>query len=83
MLGLTLPTDPKWINIAEKNINEILTDHAKKRYSNGGGRKDQYVKYLYQFFPKGYSCSDRLVYKLLYVALIDARSCKIFRLLSE
>ncbi|MBL4587697.1 MAG: tRNA 2-methylthio-N6-isopentenyl adenosine(37) hydroxylase MiaE, partial [Flavobacteriales bacterium] len=28
MLGLKLPTDPRWANIAEKNIAEILTDHA-------------------------------------------------------
>jgi tRNA-(ms[2]io[6]A)-hydroxylase len=27
-LGLELPTDPRWINIAEKNIEEILVDHA-------------------------------------------------------
>jgi tRNA-(ms[2]io[6]A)-hydroxylase len=28
MLGLKLPTDPRWANIAEKNIKEILIDHA-------------------------------------------------------
>jgi len=28
MLGLKLPTDPRWVNIAEKNIEEILVDHA-------------------------------------------------------
>jgi tRNA 2-(methylsulfanyl)-N6-isopentenyladenosine37 hydroxylase len=27
-LGLELPTDPRWINIADKNIHEILVDHA-------------------------------------------------------
>ena len=27
-LGLELPTDPRWINIAEENIGEILVDHA-------------------------------------------------------
>jgi tRNA-(ms[2]io[6]A)-hydroxylase len=27
-LGLELPTDPRWINIAEKNIEDILIDHA-------------------------------------------------------
>jgi tRNA-(ms[2]io[6]A)-hydroxylase len=27
-LGLELPTDPRWANIAEKNIAEILIDHA-------------------------------------------------------
>ena len=28
MLGLKLPTDPRWVNIVEKNISDILTDHA-------------------------------------------------------
>src|SRR5690554_2692092 len=28
MLGLKLPTDPRWVNIVEKNIEDILTDHA-------------------------------------------------------
>lgn len=28
MLGLKLPTDPRWVDIAEKNIAEILIDHA-------------------------------------------------------
>ena len=28
MLGLKLPTDPRWVNIVETNIEEILTDHA-------------------------------------------------------
>jgi len=28
MLGLKLPTDPRWVNVAKKNIEEILTDHA-------------------------------------------------------
>ena len=28
MLGLKLPTDPRWVNIVETNISEILTDHA-------------------------------------------------------
>lgn len=28
MLGLKLPTDPRWANIAEKHIDEILIDHA-------------------------------------------------------
>lgn len=27
-LGLELPTDPRWANVAEKNIREILVDHA-------------------------------------------------------
>ena len=28
MLGLKLPTDPRWATIVEKNIDEILIDHA-------------------------------------------------------
>ena len=28
MLGLKLPSDPRWVDIAKKNIEEILTDHA-------------------------------------------------------
>jgi tRNA-(ms[2]io[6]A)-hydroxylase len=28
VLGLELPTDPRWVNIAEMNIREILVDHA-------------------------------------------------------
>jgi tRNA-(ms[2]io[6]A)-hydroxylase len=28
LLRLQLPTDPRWVNIVEKNIEEILTDHA-------------------------------------------------------
>jgi tRNA 2-(methylsulfanyl)-N6-isopentenyladenosine37 hydroxylase len=28
MLGLKLATDPRWVNIAEKNIGDILIDHA-------------------------------------------------------
>jgi len=28
MLGLKLPTDPRWVNLAEMDLEEILTDHA-------------------------------------------------------
>ena len=27
-MGLAMATDPRWVNIAEKNIHEILIDHA-------------------------------------------------------
>ena len=129
MLGLQLPTDPRWVNIVEKNIEEILTDHAyceQKAASSaisliigfpektalvqamialaeeeishfkmvhdliverglvlGRERKDEYVLALMKFFPKGGSREDHLVHKLLYAALIEARSCERFRLLSE
>lgn len=28
MLGLKLPTDPRWVNLAEISLEDILTDHA-------------------------------------------------------
>lgn len=129
MLGLKLPTDPRWVNIAEMNIDEILTDHAfceQKAASTaislivgfpeytalvqemtalveeeishfkmvhdliiargktlGRDRKDAYVVALSKFFPKGGSRTTQLVHRLLYAALIEARSCERFRLLSE
>jgi len=129
MLGLKLPTDPRWVNIVEKNIHEILTDHAfceqkaastaislmvrypeekelvksmialaqeelshfemvhqlilERGWVLGRERKDEYVRDLKQFFPKGGSRMDQLVHQLLYAALIEARSCERFRLLSE
>ncbi|TYB73166.1 tRNA-(ms[2]io[6]A)-hydroxylase [Bizionia myxarmorum] len=129
MLGLKLPTDPRWVNIVEKNIEDILTDHAyceqkaastaislivgfpeytdlvqemitlvKEEISHfkmvhdriidhgwilGRDRKDDYVLKLITFFPKGGSRTTQLVHRLLYAALIEARSCERFRLLSE
>ncbi|WP_055437400.1 tRNA-(ms[2]io[6]A)-hydroxylase [Lacinutrix algicola] len=129
MLGLKLPTDPRWVNIVEKNIEDILTDHAfceqkatstaislivsfpeytdlvqemvalvKEEISHfkmvhdlilqngwvlGRDRKDLYVSKLLQFFQKGGSRTTQLVHRLLYAALIEARSCERFRLLSE
>jgi len=129
MLGLQLPTDPRWVNIVEKNISEILTDHAyceQKAASTaislivtfpeypelveemialsreemghfkmvhdriiargetlGKYRKDDYVIELMKFFPKGGSRVTQLVHRLLYAAMIEARSCERFRLLSE
>ena len=129
MLGLKLPTDPRWVNIVEKNIHEILTDHAfceqkaastaislmvrypeeselveamialaqeelshfemvyqlirERGWLLGRERKDEYVRDLQRFFPKGGSRTDQLVHQLLCAALIEARSCERFRLLSD
>jgi tRNA-(ms[2]io[6]A)-hydroxylase len=49
----------------------------------GRDRKDEYVLKLLKFFPKGGSRNTQLVHRLLYAALIEARSCERFRLLSE
>ncbi|MDC0628828.1 tRNA-(ms[2]io[6]A)-hydroxylase [Flavobacteriaceae bacterium] len=129
MLGLKLPSDPRWVNIAEKNLEDILSDHAfceqkaastaislivsfpeytalvqemialveeemshfkmvhdlllERGFTLGRDRKDAYVSRLLQFFPKGGSRTTQLVHRLLLAALIEARSCERFRLLSE
>lgn len=129
MLHLELPTDPRWVNMVEGNIDEILTDHAwceqkaatnaitiitfNPNYSDlvsdmlvlakeeiehfervheiiksrggvlGRERKDPYVGELYQFMKKGGTREDALVDRLLFSALIEARSCERFRVLSE
>ncbi len=129
MLGLKLPTDPRWVNIVESNIEEILTDHAwceQKAASNaiyiiinnsekpdlvaemtniaieemehfrmvievikergltlGRERKDDYVSDLMKFCKKDGSRNDALIERLLFAAMIEARSCERFRVLSQ
>lgn len=128
MLGLKLPTDPRWVDLAEKSLEEILTDHAyceqkaatqcisliqlypdkerlveevspvvteewghfrmviaelkKRNLRLGFQRKDEYVVQLNKFARKGGSREARLIEKLLVCALIEARSCERFRMLS-
>jgi tRNA-(ms[2]io[6]A)-hydroxylase len=128
VLGLQLPTDPRWVNMAEMDLGEILTDHAyceqkaatscitliqqypektdmveelapivteewghfrmvlaelrKRNLPLGKQRKDEYVNALMKFQKKDGAWEDRLVERLLVFALIEARSCERFRLLS-
>uniref|UniRef100_UPI00404849CD tRNA-(ms[2]io[6]A)-hydroxylase n=1 Tax=Roseivirga sp. TaxID=1964215 RepID=UPI00404849CD len=129
LLGLQLPTDPRWVDIAKMNIEEILVDHAyceqkaasscisliilypemtelvemltpvvaeewnhfervqeqlkKRGMSFGFNRKDEYVVELQKVVIKGGSRKHQLVEKLLLNALIEARSCERFKLLSQ
>jgi tRNA-(ms[2]io[6]A)-hydroxylase len=129
ILGLKLATDPRWVNIAEISLEEILTDHAfceqkaattcisiiqkyadhaeivealapivteewghfrmvlaemkKRGFTLGKQRKDEYVNALLAQEPKNLSAQDKLLHKLIICALIEARSCERFRLLSE
>ncbi len=128
MLGLKLPTDPRWVNLAEMSLEDILTDHAyceqkaatscisliqgnpgrhrlvrelspivteewghfrqvlreldNRGLTLGRQRKDEYVLELLKFQEKGGGRTKSLVEKLLTNALIEARSCERFRLLS-
>lgn len=129
MLGLKLETDPRWANIAESNLEEILTDHAwceqkaatnaiklvslnpeftdlvtdlliiaqeelehfqmvhdiikERGYKLGPERKDSYVNELFKFIIKGGNKHQSLVDRLLFSAMIEARSCERFKLLSS
>ena len=127
--GLKLPTDPRWVNLADKNIEEILTDHAyceqkaatncitiiqmfpefeavvdalmpivteewghfrmvvdqlkKRDMQLGRQRRDEYVNQLQSNIIQGGSREHQIVERLLIAALIEARSCERFRLLSS
>ena len=129
MLGLKLPTDPRWVRLVEGDLQEVLTDHAwceQKAASNaislivkhpeltdleeeltriaqeemahfgqvlekirargftlGPERRDHYVNDILQFVRKDGTREERLVDRLLFAAMIEARSCERFRLLSE
>ncbi len=128
ILGLQLPSDPRWVNLAEAKLEDILTDHAyceqkaastcisliqmyperkrlvrevapivteewghfrlvlkeldKRGLELGEQRKDEYVRNLMAHRKQGGSKTDRLIDRLLISALIEARSCERFRLLS-
>jgi tRNA-(ms[2]io[6]A)-hydroxylase len=129
MLGLKLKTDPRWVNIAESNLEEILTDHCwceqkaaanalyiitnnsekeelvtemakiaieemqhfqmvhdiikARGYEFGREVKDDYVNQLVKFSKKDGSRNDALIERLLFAAMIEARSCERFKVLSE
>lgn len=129
ILGLHLPTDPRWVNLASISLEEVLTDHAfceqkaatscisliqrypdrdrlvqelapivteewghfrqvlaemrKRGYALGKQRKDMYVNALMTHQLKGGDPQTVLLDRLLIFALIEARSCERFRLLSE
>lgn len=63
---------------------EMVHDQIKKRgYTLGRERKDSYVNELYKFMNRGGSREQSLVDRLLFSAMIEARSCERFKLLSE
>lgn len=63
---------------------KMVLDELKKRdMSLGYQRKDEYVRQLMDFTTKGGSKEDRFLDKMLMSAMIEARSCERFRLLSE
>ena len=74
------------INLATEEMSHFKMVHdliLERGWILGRDRKDDYVNQLLKFFPKGGSRTTQLVHRLLYAALIEARSCERFRLLSE
>ncbi len=55
----------------------------KRGYTLGRQRKDEYVNALLEGVPKGGDGDARLLHQLLLCAIIEARSCERFRILSE
>lgn len=63
---------------------QMVHDIIKKRgYTLGRERKDSYVNELFKVGIKGGSRQQSLVGRLLFSAMIEARSCERFKVLSE
>ena len=60
----------------------VLDELKKRNLKLGKQRKDEYVLALQNFIKKGGRAEERFLEKLLFAALIEARSCERFRLLS-
>lgn len=63
-----------------KRVHDII---LKRGYVLGKERKDDYVGELVKFMKKGGSRSQQRVDRLLFSAMIEARSCERFKVLSE
>ncbi len=61
----------------------VLAEMKKRGYTLGNQRRDDYVNLLLQHEPKNLPGNEKLLHKLMICALIEARSCERFRLLSE
>jgi tRNA-(ms[2]io[6]A)-hydroxylase len=62
----------------------VWAEIKKRGYKLGRQRKDEYVNLLLEHAPKDENHGgDKLLHRLLFLALIEARSCERFRLLSE
>ena len=64
------------------HFRAVLAELDKRGLTLGRQRKDEYVNELMKFEYKSGDRTERLVEKLLICALIEARSCERFRLLS-
>jgi tRNA 2-(methylsulfanyl)-N6-isopentenyladenosine37 hydroxylase len=63
-----------------KRVHDIIIERG---FVLGKERKDNYVNELYKFIIKGGSRQDQLIDRLLFSAMIEARSCERFKVMSE
>lgn len=63
-----------------KRVHDIILERG---YTLGRERKDDYVNELLKFLKKGGSRREQLTDRLLFAAMIEARSCERFKVLSE
>ncbi|PKV51193.1 tRNA-(ms[2]io[6]A)-hydroxylase [Aquimarina sp. MAR_2010_214] len=74
------------LTLAQEELQhfEMVHEIIKKRgYKLGRERKDSYVNELFKYGIKGGSRKQSLVNRLLFSAMIEARSCERFKLLSK
>jgi len=63
-----------------KRVHDII---IKRGYQLGKERKDDYVGELYKFIKPGGARQTQMIDRLLFSAMIEARSCERFKVLSE
>lgn len=63
-----------------KRVHDIIIERG---FVLGRERKDNYVGELQKFMKKGGTRTDQLVDRLLFSAMIEARSCERFKVLSD
>ena len=74
------------LSLAKEELSHFEMVHQKIKARNlvlGKERRDEYVNDLYSFMKKGHLRHIAMVDRLLFSALIEARSCERFKLLSE
>ena len=70
------------VNEEWSHFKMVLDELKKRKLKLGKQRQDKYVVALQKFLRKGGREEDRFLDRLLLAALIEARSCERFRLLS-
>src|SRR6185503_3779324 len=74
------------LEVAKEELSHFQMVHEKikeRRLNFGRERKDDYVSELYTFMRKGHSRDIAFVDRLLFGAMVEARSCERFKVLSE